>query len=194
MSIIREHGGNLEATAIPDGGSIFTMELPIIADQDSANISGKAFDKTTKVSSQSADGVNMLRDRSVLVVDDEESIRMLLEEGLSGHGLHADCAANVEEAIELATNRSYDILLCDLNLSGGGGAKINGREAAERILAVAAWEKPSVIFMTGDLVDPNTCAPGSNEPRLLQKPFRISDVLTIIREVDALKRLEKVKS
>ena len=26
----------------------------------------------------------MLRDRSVLVVDDEESIRMLLEEGLSG--------------------------------------------------------------------------------------------------------------
>ena len=118
---------------------------------------------------------------------------MLLEEGLSGHGLHADCAANVEEAIELATNRSYDILLCDVNLSGGGGAKINGREAAERILAVAAWEKPSVIFMTGDLVD-HSATSSSNEPRLLQKPFRVSDVMAIIREVEALKRLEKVKS
>ena len=103
MSIIREHGGNLDAKAIPEGGSIFTMELPIIADQDSASISGKALEKVaTHVSSQSADGVNTLRDRAVLVVDDEESIRMLLEEGLSGHGLHVDCAANVEEAMELS--------------------------------------------------------------------------------------------
>jgi CheY-like chemotaxis protein len=180
---------------MPEGGSIFTMELPIIADNDPANISGTALDKpATPVSSPTADSVNALRDRAVLVVDDEESIRMLLEEGLSGRGLHVDCAANVEEAMELSRNRSYDVLLCDLHLSGVGGAKINGREAAERIVAATEWEKPSIIFMTGDLVDPGTGAPGLNGPRLLQKPFRISDVLTIIQEVDGLKRLEKVKS
>ena len=36
-----------------------------------------------------------------MVVDDEESIRMLLEEGLSTHGLEVDCAANAEEALAL---------------------------------------------------------------------------------------------
>src|ERR1700681_1572618 len=32
MSIIREHGGNLDAKALPTGGSIFTLDLPIVAD------------------------------------------------------------------------------------------------------------------------------------------------------------------
>ena len=35
--------------------------------------------------------------------------------------------------------------------------------------------------MTGDLVEPST--PGSNEPRRLQKPFRISEVLALFREI-----------
>jgi PAS domain S-box-containing protein len=195
MSIIREHGGNLDAKAIPGGGSIFTMELPVTTEQISSTTSGDVPNKVEGAATSPPEhGASTLRDRAVLVVDDEESIRMLLEEGLSGHGLHVDAAANVEEALELSGNRSYDVLLCDLHLSGAGGAKVNGREAAERIVAAAEWEKPSVIFMTGDLVDPGTGAAGSNEPRLLQKPFRISDVLAIIREVDGLKRLEKVKS
>src|ERR1700686_2593268 len=32
MSIIREHGGTLDAKALPTGGSIFTLDLPIVAD------------------------------------------------------------------------------------------------------------------------------------------------------------------
>src|ERR1700730_5478333 len=32
MSIIREHGGNLDAKALPTGGSIFTLDLPIAAE------------------------------------------------------------------------------------------------------------------------------------------------------------------
>ena len=30
MSIIREHGGNLDAKALPGGGSIFTLDLPAL--------------------------------------------------------------------------------------------------------------------------------------------------------------------
>jgi len=124
------------------------------------------------------------------VVDDEESIRSLLEEGLSAHELHVDCAANAEAAIAFAENRTYDVLLCDLNLSRAGGGKVGGREVAERILAVVGTDKPSVVFMTGELVEPKDISPGSNEPRLLQKPFRISDVLMLVQEVCLAKVLK----
>jgi DNA-binding response OmpR family regulator len=128
------------------------------------------------------------------VVDDEESIRMLLEEGLSTHGLEVDCAANAEAALALVLGRSYDILLCDLNLSIAGGGKVSGRDVANNILEASGPEKPSVIFMTGDLVAPEHSGSGTGEPRLLQKPFRISDVLATIQEVCALKQLETPSS
>ena len=37
----------------------------------------------------------------------------------------------------------------------------------ERIVAVAGWEKPSIIFMTGDLVDPGTGAPDLGDQRVV---------------------------
>jgi len=60
--------------------------------------------------------------RRVLVLDDEESIRSLLEEGLGLHGLRVTCAASSDEAARLAVTENFDVLLCDLNLGGMGGA------------------------------------------------------------------------
>jgi hypothetical protein len=48
------------------------------------------------------------------------------------------------------------------------------------MLAATGPDKPEVIFMTGDLV---VDEPRPGEPRRLQKPFRISDVLSALREV-----------
>jgi len=121
----------------------------------------------------------LLKDRTVLVLDDEESLRMLLEEGLSAQGLGVDCAATAEEAVTLAARSSYDVLLCDLHLSSGGYA-VDGREAAKRVLEAAGAHKPVVIYMTGDLIDRSA---GGNDPICLQKPFRISDVLAMLRDV-----------
>ena len=190
MSIIREHGGNLDAKALPGGGSVFTVELPVLSltGLGAAEIAPAAGMAATVC--PGSNNLNALQGRSVLVVDDEESIRSLLEEGLSAHQLHVDCAENAEAAIAFAENRSYDVLLCDLNLSRAGGGKVSGREAADRILAAAGLDKPSVVFMTGELVDPGDNPPGSNEPRLLQKPFRISDVLMLIQEVCLAKVLK----
>lgn len=189
MSIIREHGGNLDAKALPGGGSVFTVELPVLSltGLGAAEIMPAA--GTIASAPLGESNVNALQGRSVLVVDDEESIRSLLEEGLSAHGLHVDCAENAEAAIAFAENRSYDVLLCDLNLLRGGG-KASGRETADRILAVAGLDKPSVVFMTGELVEPGEISAGSNEPRLLQKPFRISDVLMLVQEVCLAKVLK----
>src|SRR5207302_10848867 len=42
-----------------------------------------------------------LEGRSVLVLDDEESLRLLLQEGLFAQGLRVDCAATTEDAVAL---------------------------------------------------------------------------------------------
>ena len=200
MSIIREHGGNLDAKALPAGGSLFTLDLPALSvvekDPDELEATSSAAAANAARATPKKD-LSAIQGCKLLVIDDEESIRMLLEEGLSAHGLEVDCAANSETALSLVRDSSYDILLCDLNLSIAGGGKVSGREVVSNILKVCGPEKPSVIFMTGDLVAPEHPATaseaGTGEPRLLQKPFRISDVLATVQQVCALKQLENAK-
>src|SRR5229473_1168791 len=142
----------------------------------------------------STDGVQpasqIFTGRAVLVLDDEESIRMLLGEGLSAHGLHVDTAQSPNEALQLIKSRPYDVLLCDLNLSPAGFAT-SGQEVALEMLAAAGPDKPEVVFMTGDLPESESM-PG--EPRRLQKPFRVSDVLNVLREVLAATPAGKLRS
>jgi PAS domain S-box-containing protein len=172
MSIIREHGGNIEGESLPGGGSAFTIYLPAAA-------TASAEAPTLETMRPAAE---LLKDRAILVLDDEESLRMLLKEGLAAHGLRVDCAATIDEALGLLAGAGYDALLCDLHLSAGGFA-IDGRQAASRLLDAAGEHKPVVIFMTGDLVESNEETSSRNEPHWLQKPFRVSDVLALLRDV-----------
>jgi CheY-like chemotaxis protein len=193
MSIIREHGGSLDAKALPTGGSIFTLDLPIVAEPGVPPAVVASPDLSAKtVSTPLENNHKDVQGRAVLVIDDEESIRMLLEEGLSAFGLRVDCAGDAEAAANLLAARPYDVLLCDLNLSRAGGGKVSGRDVVDQVLAAVGPEKPSVIFMTGDLVEAEGSEGGSSESRILQKPFRISDVLTLVQEVCAGRRFENV--
>jgi PAS domain S-box-containing protein len=178
-SIVREHGGSIDVETLPVGGSAFTVFLPLALEKDLP--AAVADGLTPALSMMRTSSADALKGRSILVLDDEESIRMLLEEGLSAHGLKVDCASTPAGAVELAGRRAYDIVLCDLNLSANGFST-GGREAAKQILA-ASGNKPVVIFMTGDLVD--APSPNSLEPPRLQKPFRISEVLAMFREIFA---------
>ena len=181
MSIIREHGGNIEAETLPAGGSAFTIYLPI-APVESPGTPSAPREPASAPSGEVRPAADLLTGRAVLVLDDEESLRMLLQEGLSAHGLRVGCAATTDEALALVTRSSYDAFLCDLHLSSGGFF-VNGRESAGRILQAAGAQKPVLIYMTGDLVEASQEAEGQSEPVCLQKPFRVSDVLSLLREV-----------
>ncbi|MGC1614457.1 MAG: PAS domain S-box protein, partial [Candidatus Acidiferrum sp.] len=170
LSIIREHGGTIEAEALPAGGSAFTVYLPLALGEKPSPL------PPALLSASSPASLDLLKGRSILVLDDEESIRSLLFEGLSARELHVDCAATLEEALAFAAQRPHDALLCDLNLSRDG-VHLSGKSAADRLLAAAGGRKPAVIFMSGELIE-SPDSPGSAAgPRHLQKPFRVSDVL-----------------
>jgi PAS domain S-box-containing protein len=182
MSIVQEHGGTIEAETLPAGGSAFTVYLPAAPAQKPE--APPAPPETGVVASPSGrSATEILNGRSVLVLDDEETLRMLLKEGLSAQGgLRVDCAATVEEALAHVQHSSYDILLCDLHLSAGGFF-VDGRKAAWKILDAVTGQKPVVVYMTGDLMDSAQGATASGELSFLHKPFRISEVLALFREV-----------
>jgi two-component system, cell cycle sensor histidine kinase and response regulator CckA len=183
MAIIREHSGDISAQPLPDGGSVFTVSLPVctqtvaLAEPIPAQPSGA--EAPAPVAPQ-------LAGKRILVVDDEEGIRELVADSLTVHSIPVDCAASPEEALELAFRHSYDAILCDLNLESESGLAVSGFDVHDRIcegLASRSAAQPLFIFMTGDLVDSaaNERA-GRLGSRFLQKPFRIADLLALLSE------------
>jgi len=182
MSIIREHGGSIEVETLPAGGSAFIVYLPIASEQPETSFAPNLKDAAACSDRPAPPSAEFLKGRVVLVLDDEEGLRSLLAEGLSAHGLRVDCCSTAEEALSLVRRSAYDVFLCDLRLSADGFAG-DGREVARRILQAAGAHKPAVIYMTGDLANEAEDHSSSDKSPCLHKPFRISDVLAVVRDV-----------
>ncbi|HET7106391.1 MAG TPA: PAS domain S-box protein [Candidatus Acidoferrum sp.] len=188
MSIVREHGGNIEASSLPAGGAAFTVTLPA-AEAEAGRLPRPNTDSGSGV--RPLPTLNAFAKHTVLVLDDEESIRMLLTEGLTSYGLKVDCAATAEQALTLILNTKYDAVLCDLKLSGSG-PNSDGYGVAQRLRIAASAHQPEIIYMSGDLMSEDS----SNLPpaaRRLQKPFRLSDVLHILTEIFSPAPLESTR-
>ncbi len=181
MSIVREHGGNIEVESLPAGGAAFTISLPPTP-QGSAATAPHDLDSSSGSGEIKMKSLSVLRGRAVLVLDDEESIRMLLSEGLAAHGLKVDSAATAEEALSLVLGNKYDAILCDLKLAGSG-PNADGYGVAQRLRIAAGSNRPEIIFMSGDVIGEQGGQTGVSKDRALQKPFRISDVLSILMAV-----------
>jgi DNA-binding NtrC family response regulator len=97
----------------------------------------------------------MAKKGSVLVVDDEEIMREVLETLLSADGYRVDLAKTGEEGLELYGRRAYDVVLLDVSMPGIGGLraleeflKMDSEAAIVMITAyatfdtaIAAWER-----------------------------------------------------
>lgn len=93
----------------------------------------------------------MTRTKRILIVDDEESIRLLLRRILeSNPALEITLASGGEEALELAAESAYDLILLDLLMPGIGGI-----EALTRLRGGSANKKTPVVIVSV-LADPHT--------------------------------------
>ena len=89
--------------------------------------------------------------KRVLIVDDEESMRLLVQRILESiGGLEMTLADSGNAALELATQRPYDLILLDLLMPGLGGI-----EALTSIRRSSANKKTPVIIVSV-MADPDT--------------------------------------
>jgi CheY-like chemotaxis protein len=107
---------------------------------------------------------------------------MLLSEGLAAYGLKVECAATAEEALSLVLGNKFDAILCDLKLADSG-PDADGYGVAQRLGIAAGPNRPEVIFMSGDIIGEEDGRSGLRADHTLQKPFRISDVLSVLMTV-----------
>jgi DNA-binding response OmpR family regulator len=113
------------------------------------------------------------------VVDDEESIREIVQEGLSARGMTVDGASSCEDALPHLATHAYDFVLCDFNLPG-----MNGEQFFERMQANSGGAAPKFVFMSGALLDPHTMARFSEKgAAVLQKPFHMAGLAALLTEL-----------
>jgi two-component system cell cycle sensor histidine kinase/response regulator CckA len=119
------------------------------------------------------------RSSTILVCEDDEQLRALVEMMLREHGYRVLLAAHAEQALEIATDNAgaIDILVTDVHLP-----HMTGPELVERLHTIQpAFE---VLFLSGypaEMISGDGL-PGGSE--FLQKPFDEISLLKTIRSLD----------
>jgi signal transduction histidine kinase/integral membrane sensor domain MASE1/CheY-like chemotaxis protein len=117
---------------------------------------------------------------TVLVIEDETSVRSALNRTLTSRGIGVIGAATVSEAATLINQRdlSPDLVLCDYNLPG----PMNGVESIKSLRAALAWNLPAIV-MTGDTRSKTMEAIASYGVSVLVKPFLGDELIQLINRL-----------
>lgn len=163
--IIKQSGGYVFAHSEVGHGTTFRIFLPRV--EEPADCKG---------------AVNQARgeargSETVLLVEDEESVRQLVRETLQSRGYSVIDAADGEQALAIAsTQNAIHLMITDVVMPG-----INGQELAKEILKTHPATK--VLFLSGyaeDTIRQQALPPGT---AFLQKPFTLQTLLRKTREV-----------
>lgn len=115
--------------------------------------------------------------RSILLAEDDDSMRRFLEKALERAGYHVSAYANGAEAYEGLKEQPYTLLLTDIVMP-----EMDGIELAKK--AAAIHPEMKIMFITGFAavaLQPDEQAP--RESRVLSKPIHLKD---LVREVDRM--------
>ncbi|MGN2250661.1 PAS domain-containing protein [Frateuria sp. GZRe14] len=125
-------------------------------------------------------GVSILpRGRTVLVVDDEPTVRMLVVDVLGEHGFTVLEACDGAAALEmLRAGMRIDLLVTDVGLPGG----LNGRQLADAVRE--RMPRLKVLFITG-FAETTVIGSGQLEPgmQVLTKPFVIDQLVARVKSL-----------
>jgi two-component system KDP operon response regulator KdpE len=112
---------------------------------------------------------------TVLIVDDEASIRISLRTILSGLGFSVVEAARGEEAISLVRTAQFDIVLLDINMPGLGGIEVC------RLMRKSAPLLPIVMLTVQGSEDRKVEALDAGADDYITKPFQLRELIARIR-------------
>ena len=121
----------------------------------------------------------------ILVVDDELSMRELLEVMLSREGYEVSCAENGSEAISMVEKTDFDLLLCDIRLGDLTGLDV--------LRASKKQNRNAVVIMISAYATTETAVEAMNEGAYdyVPKPFDKDELRQTIANALHLKTLEE---
>jgi twitching motility two-component system response regulator PilG len=114
--------------------------------------------------------------KKILVVDDDDAIRHMVERVLRREHFEVESARDGFEAIEKLARNDYGTVLLDLMMP-----RIDGLGVL-RFLETEQKAPPRVIVMTANLQTASQTASAQPVFRILPKPFDIHELVTHVRE------------
>ncbi len=124
---------------------------------------------------------------NLLVVDDDLSMREMLEVMLTKEGYRVECAEDGTKAIRLLKKKNYDLIVCDIRMGSVGGLAVL-REAKKR-------SPETVVIMISAFATTETAVQAINDGAYdyIPKPFNVDEVKQTIRNALERKTLDHEK-
>jgi DNA-binding response OmpR family regulator len=116
---------------------------------------------------------------TILVADDEEDVRELVTYRLTRSGYHVIGAGDGQEALELAAERTPDLMVLDVMMP-----KLDGYELTRRVRAEASLRSIPVILLTARSQETDVdrgFEVGADD--YLKKPFNPDELVARVRAV-----------
>jgi len=166
-SIVTDHDGTIHVDSAPDRGTTFTIFFPTAGDATGQGA-------TIHLDADAvlyADHISV--PATVLLVEDQESVRLLLRGHLTGAGYNVLEAPGRQEAIRIATEHAgtIDLLISDVRMPDGSGLEVAQTVAKQR-------PETGIILISGyvqELMDGLEDLPCA--ARFLPKPFTRDELL-----------------
>lgn len=170
--LARALGGDLVARNRAGGGSVFALTLPNVRE---------AAAPTEPIGSDMPIELAALRGKSILLVDDDESIRAIIASSLNGLDAAVVEAVDGANALKLAQDRHFDLILMDRHMPG-----IDGLDAARALRRRSSPNQRTPIFaMTAStqVEDQRACLE-AGMTRFVGKPIKLVELARLIaREI-----------
>jgi len=123
----------------------------------------------------------VLTGRRVLVVDEDNSVRIAAHDLLERYGCVVEAAPDGEQAMSMVRNSGYDAIIVDIRLPD-----VSGYQFMVRLREVIDTEPLPLILMTGFGYDPDHSIVKARQAGLkliLYKPFRLDQLLDTVEQV-----------
>jgi len=116
---------------------------------------------------------------SILIVDDEESVRDSLLNWFIEDGYHVECAENAKKALHLLEDREFDIILADIKMPGMDGMEMHRR--------IKALNRDSIVIIMTAFASVDTAVQALKDGAFdyVTKPFDPDDLSHLIRNAAA---------
>ena len=168
LGVVRAHGGVIKVESTPGLGTAFRVFLPRVAREKRE----KQSPTTSQPHGECRSGTGM-----VLIVEDEDAIRIAVSKMLRMKGFSVIEAANGTVALELfqANVRKLDVVLLDMSLPGKSGCELliefRRIRSDVKVFMASAYSRDTI----------RNSLSGLQPSGYVQKPYQLNELVNLLQ-------------